>query len=209
MVRYPYSQSFTGGNFDEPVTQATLGTVKTFWGLSYDRAYKRFYPAIDPLLSWSRYLGQLEPWYRKHLGDHWVSDVNAVRDILERGESIFQMMQVTGEEGITLADYVDWQKASLLDRVYLQQDAFDDVDVSTSLARQQESFQKLLGILRRDYRFADKDAARDFFTKLSALYQNLNYSAPDTHDFDRYQSEIDTLVARYSVPAVRSPQSQS
>jgi V/A-type H+-transporting ATPase subunit A len=189
-----------GGNFDEPVTQATLGTVKTFWGLSYDRAYKRFYPAIDPLLSWSRYLGQLEPWYRKQLGDHWVTDVNAVRDVLERGESIFQMMQVTGEEGITLGDYIDWQKASLLDRVYLQQDAFDDVDVSTPLARQQESFQKLLSIIRRDYRFADKDEARDFFTKLSALYQNLNYSAPDTHDYDRYQSDIDKLVARYSTP---------
>ena len=50
-----------GGNFEEPVTQSTLGTVKTFLGLSYDRAYKRFYPAIDPLLSWSRYLDQLAP----------------------------------------------------------------------------------------------------------------------------------------------------
>ena len=45
-----------GGNFEEPVTQSTLGTVKTFLGLSYDRAYKRFYPAVDPLISWSRYL---------------------------------------------------------------------------------------------------------------------------------------------------------
>ena len=52
-----------GGNFDEPVTQSTLGTVKTFLGLSSARAYKRFYPAVDPLISWSRYLDQLRPYF--------------------------------------------------------------------------------------------------------------------------------------------------
>ncbi|MDH3817211.1 MAG: V-type ATP synthase subunit A, partial [Myxococcales bacterium] len=56
-----------GGNFEEPVTQATLATVKTFLGLSADRAYKRFYPAIDPLISWSRYLDQMSEWYAKNL----------------------------------------------------------------------------------------------------------------------------------------------
>ena len=61
------SVSPAGGNFEEPVTQATLGTVKTFLGLSYDRAYKRFYPAIDPLISWSRYLDQLKDWYGENL----------------------------------------------------------------------------------------------------------------------------------------------
>ncbi|MCK5356218.1 MAG: V-type ATP synthase subunit A, partial [Methyloprofundus sp.] len=61
-----------GGNFEEPVTQSTLGTVKTFLGLSADRAYKRFYPAVDPLLSWSRYLEQLQPWFTKHLSQSWI-----------------------------------------------------------------------------------------------------------------------------------------
>ena len=60
-----------GGNFEEPVTQSTLGTVKTFLGLSYDRAYKRFYPAIDPLISWSRYLEQLRPG-STNLGTDWT-----------------------------------------------------------------------------------------------------------------------------------------
>lgn len=61
-----------GGNFEEPVTQSTLGTVKNFLGLSADRAYKRFYPAVDPLLSWSRYLEQLKPWFTEHLSESWV-----------------------------------------------------------------------------------------------------------------------------------------
>ena len=66
-----------GGNFEEPVTQATLATVKTFLGLSAERAYKRFYPAIDPLISWSRYLDQMRDWYAENLSPTWVEDVKA------------------------------------------------------------------------------------------------------------------------------------
>ena len=96
-----------GGNFEEPVTQATLGTVKTFLGLSSARAYKRFYPAIDPLISWSRYLDQLKPWYDKNINADWVNEVKMMHEMLHRGEAIYQMMQVTGEEGITIEDYID------------------------------------------------------------------------------------------------------
>jgi len=73
-----------GGNFEEPVTQATLATVKTFLGLSYDRAYKRFYPAIEPLISWSRYLDQLKDWYEENFGPQWVGDVKAMQELLRR-----------------------------------------------------------------------------------------------------------------------------
>ena len=76
-----------GGNFEEPVTQATLSTVKTFLGLSYERAYKRFYPAIDPLLSWSRYLDQMQPWYEKELSLGWVEDVKSM--ILLHGNNLY------------------------------------------------------------------------------------------------------------------------
>jgi V/A-type H+-transporting ATPase subunit A len=187
-----------GGNFEEPVTQATLGTVKTFLGLSSDRAYKRFYPAIDPLISWSRYLDQLEGWFAKNLGAEWTSEVNAMRDLLEHGHTIYQMMQVTGEEGITIEDYVIWQKATLLDMVYLQQDAFDDVDVSVSRERQLESFQLLKGLIQREYRFRDKDEVRDFFTRITGLYKNFNYSPQDSPEYGRYQQEIENLAAQYS-----------
>ena len=97
-----------------------------------------FYPAIDPLISWSRYLDQLQDWYAKNLSPDWVSNVKEMQELLVRGDSIHQMMQVTGEEGITLEDYVTFQKSFLLDMVYLQQDAFDDVDASCPINRQQE-----------------------------------------------------------------------
>jgi V/A-type H+-transporting ATPase subunit A len=183
-----------GGNFEEPVTQATLSTVKTFLGLSYDRAYKRFYPAIDPLISWSRYLDQLAAWYRDRLDPHWVEDVKRLARLLNDGDTIGQMMQVTGEEGITIEDFVTWQKALLLDMVYLQQDAFDDVDASMSLERQLESFRLVRGIIDRELRFDDKEKAREFFTRLTGLYKNLNYSAAGTAEFAGYRRQIVELL---------------
>ena len=188
-----------GGNFEEPVTQSTLATVKTFLGLSYDRAYRRFYPAIDPLISWSRYLDQLKDWFAENLGPEWVDDVKAMRELLVRGDSIYQMMQVTGEEGITIEDFVIWQKSMLLDMVFLQQDAFDDVDASMSLERQQKSFHLLKGLIEKDYRFKDKDEARDFFTRITGAYKNLNYSPENSQDYERYRQEIEGLVTEYSV----------
>jgi V/A-type H+-transporting ATPase subunit A len=190
-----------GGNFEEPVTQATLSTVKTFLGLSSERAYRRFYPAIDPLISWSRYLDQLEGWFKKHLGDDWVPSVKALQELLVVGDSIYRMMQVTGEEGISIADYLTWQKSMLLDMVYLQQDAFDKVDASMSRERQAESFRFLKDLIDSDYDFTDRGAARDFFTKVTSLYKNWNYCAPDSPNYERYRSEITRLADQHRTRA--------
>ncbi len=188
-----------GGNFEEPVTQATLATVKTFLGLSYDRAYKRFYPAIDPLISWSRYLDQLEDWFSENLYGSWVADVKAMHELLVKGDTIYQMMQVTGEEGISLEDFIKWQKATLVDMVFLQQDAFDEVDASTPLDRQLESFQRVKKITEQRYRFDDKESARQMFTKITGLFKNLNYSPEASPEYERYSREIEELAQKFSV----------
>ncbi|MFC5050261.1 V-type ATP synthase subunit A [Rubritalea spongiae] len=188
-----------GGNFEEPVTQATLGTVKDFLGLSYDRAYKRFYPAIDPLISWSRYLEQLAPWYKENLSADWTRDVQGMTELLHQGDAIYQMMQVTGEEGISLDDFLIWQKSNLLDMVYLQQDAFDKVDVSMSRKRQLESFYFLKMLIDRKYDFNTKEDARTFFTKLTGLYKNWNYSAEGSEEYGRYQTEMTVLAEEVSL----------
>jgi V/A-type H+-transporting ATPase subunit A len=182
-----------GGNFEEPVTQSTLGTVKTFLGLSADRAYKRFYPAVDPLLSWSRYFDQLAPWYAENLGPHWLKRVQAMGEVLKRGDQVEQMMQVTGEEGVTMADFLIHQKARFLDMVYLQQDAFDAVDVSVSLERQKVTFDLVCRLIERDYAFPDKSAAQTHFTRLTGLLKNLNYAPFDSSEYKGRISEIEAL----------------
>ena len=186
-----------GGNFEEPVTQATLSTVKCFLGLSYDRAYKRFYPAIDPLTSWSRYLDQLKKYFHDQLGPDWTAQVKATQQLLQRGDSINQMMQVTGEEGITLEDFVTHQKSLFVDMVYLQQDGFDAVDAAVSIERQTEAFGMIRHVIQRDYHFKSKEQAREFFTRLTGLFKNLNYAKQDSADYGDLIKQIEDLQQNY------------
>ncbi len=183
-----------GGNFEEPVTQSTLGTVKTFLGLSYDRAYKRFYPAIDPLLSWSRYREQLRDFLDRELGSGWTANVETLLDLLQQADAIYQMMQVTGEEGISLSDFIIYQKAQFLDTVYLQQDAFDPVDVATPLDRQQAMLRLIRDVTEREFMFDDKEEARAYFIRLTGVFRNLNYSATDSSDYGKFLASIRAML---------------
>jgi V/A-type H+/Na+-transporting ATPase subunit A len=187
-----------GGNFEEPVTQSTLSTVKAFLGLSAERAYKRCYPAVDILLSWSRYFGQLEGWFASHVAPDWVDRVKAMNDLLRRGDAVNQMIQVTGEEGVTLDDFILYQKAQFLDMVYLQQDAFDEVDASCPIDRQKRSFELVCALINRSYHFEDKTAVRDYFTRLTGLYKNLNYAAEASPTYASFRQQIDDLAAAAS-----------
>lgn len=189
-----------GGNFEEPVTQSTLSAVKCFLGLSAERAYKRFFPAVDPLLSWSRYREQLAPWFRKQAGPDWSDQVDRMIALLHRGDEILQMMQVTGEDGVTLTDFVTQRASLFLDLVFLQQDAFDDVDCACKPERQKALFDRVYAAATRPYAFKDKAAARDYFTKLSGLYKNLNYAAAGSNDFQRIAKSIEDLDK--SVPTI-------
>jgi V/A-type H+-transporting ATPase subunit A len=100
------------------------------------------------------------------------------------------MMQVTGEEGITVADYLTYQKALFVDMVFLQQDAFDKVDASAPMERQQLTFERVYDLVHRDYPLPSKEAARQLFVKLTGLFKNFNYAAPDSPDYDRLFAEI-------------------
>jgi V/A-type H+-transporting ATPase subunit A len=183
-----------GGNFEEPVTQGTLNTVKTFLGLSYDRAYKRFYPAVDPLQSWSRYPAQLRDWFVENMGDDWLPAIAEIEKLLHRGEEISRMMQVTGEEGVSTEDFVTQQKAMLVDMVYLQQDAFDPVDVSNTMDRQKQSFALLTGICRARLKFTDKAEARRWFSRLTDTFKNLNYAEMGSDHYKENREEVESLV---------------
>lgn len=182
-----------GGSFEEPVTQSTLNTVKNFLGLSYARAYKRFYPAIDPLISWSRYMEQLGDWFEKNFEAGWIARVKIMQQLLVDGDGVQKMMQVSGEEGITVADYVLFQKALLVDMVYLQQDAFDEVDASVPLHRQAFAFDRLYKLVTADYGFDTQPQALQYFTRITGLFRNFNYAAENTPDYDRWLEEIETL----------------
>ena len=189
-----------GGNFEEPVTQSTLSAVKCFLGLSSERAYKRFYPAVAPLLSWSRYRQQLAPWYNQHLGRDWATQVENLETLLVHGNEVQQMIKVTGEDGITLEDFVLQQAAMFVDMVYLQQDAFDKIDAAAPLDRQQAQFKMVYAVATRNYAFENKTVVREYFTKMIGFFKNLNYAAEGSREEEQLKSQIAALDR--SVPMI-------
>lgn len=163
-----------GGNFEEPVTQATLSVVGAFLGLSRARSDARRYPAIDPLISWSKYVDdvslQLES---KVLG--WGKMVKRAAKFLKEGDEIGKRMEVVGEEGISLQDMVVYLKSELFEFSYLQQNAFDKEDCYCSLERQMELFSLVNQIFGIDFSFHSQDEARQFFLSLQNELKNMNF----------------------------------
>ena len=171
-----------GGNFEEPVTQATLKVVGAFHGLSRERSDARKYPAIDPLISWSKYKSVIDPEKSQYC-----------KNILLHGDEISSMMKVVGEEGTSLKDYVIYLKGEMLDAVYLQQNSFDLVDANCSTERQRYVTDKLVCVLGSDYDLKDKDTARSFFNRMRQRFIDWNYTEFKTDEFKNAEAAIDAL----------------
>ena len=172
-----------GGAFEEPVTQSTLKVVGAFHGLSRERAEARMYPSVSPLESWSKYKSFIAQ-----------DQIDTARNILFKGDAVRQMMKVVGEEGTSLEDFLIFLKAEFLDRVYLQQDGFDEIDASTTEDRQKYVFAKVVGVLRKDFSHDNKDQARKFFYNLRHKFIDWNYSAWEADKFKGIEKELDTLL---------------
>ena len=172
-----------GGNFDEPVTQATLKVVGAFHGLSRARSDARRFPAIDPLDSWSKYQSVVEQ-----------GRVEKMRALLRRGNEVLQMTKVVGEEGTAMADFLVYLKSELLDSVYLQQDAFNEVDSAVPVERQKIVFDTLEKIIDTDFTFDDKDVARRFFLTLSQAFKDWHQIPFGTDAFKEAQAKIAALL---------------
>ena len=168
-----------GGNFEEPVTQATLKVVGAFHGLSRDRANARKYPSIDPLDSWSKYTSFIEP-------EH----VRKGATILKKSNSVNQMMKVVGEEGVSIQEFIDYLKGDFFDAVYLQQNAFDKTDEATAADRQKHVYRLITEIIDREFQFENKDAARRFFQQLRQAFVNWNSAAFQSEDFKNKEKDI-------------------
>ncbi|MDA3798134.1 MAG: V-type ATP synthase subunit A [Kiritimatiellae bacterium] len=174
-----------GGNFDEPVTQATLKVVGAFLGLSRARSDARRYPAVDPLDSWSKY-DSVVP------GEH----VELARKMLHHGSEVNQMMKVVGEEGTSIDDFVVYLKAEFLDAVFLQQNAFNDVDAATSAERQEFVFGLINDILHQSLSFKDKADARRFFHQLTQTTKDWNITQWDSEEFKSLGTKIKGMVGK-------------
>jgi V/A-type H+-transporting ATPase subunit A len=176
-----------GGNFEEPVTQATLKVVGAFHGLSRARSDARRFPAIDPLESWSKYPSVVDE-----------TEVAFARKVLRDGSEVNQMMKVVGEEGTSIDDFILYMKSEYIDNTYLQQNAFIETDAATSVERQTYVFAKLVKIMKTKMKFADKDTARSFFQKLIQTCKDWNSTEFESEDFKHTEEQMNKMLAEVS-----------
>jgi len=172
-----------GGNFEEPVTQATLKVVGAFHGLSRARSDARKFPAIDPIDSWTKYKGIIS-----------AEKVQGAHKVLRRGDEVHQMMMVVGEEGTSVDDFIFYLKGEYLDSVYLQQNGYDAVDAVSDPERQKYVFDKIYDILYTKFPFDTKPEARQFFNELRQLTLDWNFIKMGTDEFVAQEKKIDKHI---------------
>ena len=125
-----------GGDISEPVTQATLRIVKVFWGLDSSLAYRRHFPAINWLNSYSLYKDRLGDWYTKNVDPNWNSLVAQMSTILQEEAGLDEIVKLVGVDALSPTDRLTLEVARSVREDFLQQNAFSDTDSYSSLKKQ-------------------------------------------------------------------------
>ena len=155
-----------GGDLSEPVSQATMRIVKVFWALDSSLAYRRHFPAINWLNSYSLYLDSLKPWYDEHLGKQFMMNRDKSMSILQEEASLNEIVQLVGKDSLSAGDQLTLETAKMLREDFLQQNGFLEVDWYSNYDRQD----KMLGmILEYDQRCRAAIAKGADITELFAI----------------------------------------
>ena len=125
-----------GGDLSEPVSQATLRIVKVFWGLSASLAYRRHFPAIDWLISYSLYADKMKEWYDENVGRDFVVYRQFVMRVLQEEAALDEIVRLVGMDALSAKDRLTMETAKIIREDYLHQNAFHEVDTYTSLKKQ-------------------------------------------------------------------------
>lgn len=133
-----------GGDLSEPVSQATLRIVKVFWGLSASLAYKRHFPAIDWIQSYSLYADKLADWYSDHVGDEWGGLRAKCMRILQEEAQLDEIVRLVGMDALSPNNRLTMETAKSIREDYLHQNAFHEIDTFASLEKQQDMLRLIL-----------------------------------------------------------------
>jgi len=133
-----------GGDLSEPVSQATMRIVKVFWALDSALAYKRHFPAINWLNSYSLYLDSMKPWFDENLGTEFIQDRGKAMGILQNEASLNEIVQLVGKDALSPNDQLTLETARMVREDFLQQNAFTDIDGYSSYDRQKKLLKLIL-----------------------------------------------------------------
>lgn len=171
-----------GGDLSEPVSQATLRIVKVFWGLSASLAYKRHFPAIDWLVSYSLYADRLGEWFKQNVGPDYVELRAFIMRVLQEEAELDEIVRLVGMDALSYKDRMTMETAKMIREDYLHQNAFHETDTYTSLTKQY----KMLKLIYEFYRLGN--LAIDNYAELDDI---LGISSKEKLGRAKYVAESD------------------
>lgn len=191
-----------GGDLSEPVSQATLRIVKVFWGLSASLAYKRHFPAIDWLTSYSLYGDKLEAWYRENVDEDWSACRGRALRLLQEEANLDEIVRLVGMDALSANDRMIMETAKSIREDYLHQDAFHEVDTFASLKKQYKMLKLILASHDLALKAINEDIEIDDILELPAREAVSRCKYIEEENLDKFDTlladmtkQIDSLIA--------------
>lgn len=187
-----------GGNLKEPVTESTRKAARCFYGLNQARADSKRYPAIDPIDSYSKYLEypEVQENLQKNVSETWLDEVTKAKYILLRGKEAMDQINILGDDGVPMYFHETFWKSELIDFVILQQDAFDPIDASTPMKRQQYMLTKVLKVTDSTFSFNHFEDVSFFFKEIINVFKQMNYSEFQSDKFNEHEKALEELLQK-------------
>lgn len=192
-----------GGDLSEPVSQATLRIVKVFWGLSASLAYKRHFPAIDWLQSYSLYADRLSEWYKDNIDEKWTTYRERALRLLQEESDLDEIVRLVGIDALSSKDRLVMETAKSIREDYLHQDSFHEVDTYSSLKKQFKMLKLILWANDQASRALKEDVEIDDILTLpsrEALGRIKYNEESELEKFDDLEkqiaAEIDSLISQ-------------
>lgn len=193
-----------GGNFKDPVVESTRKATRCFYALSQERADSKRYPAVNPIDSYSKYLEY--PDIRDFLNalhdEQWTETVARLKNELRKGQEAADQINILGDDGVPLEYHIIFWKSELVDFVLLQQDAFDAIDASTPLERQEYMVKLVIEILDQDLEFEHFEEVNPYFKRLINVLKQMNYSAYQSEGFQSYEQKLRETLQEHTAQTV-------
>ena len=179
-----------GGDISEPVSQATLRIVKVFWGLDSALAYKRHFPAINWLTSYSLYADSLSEWFNSTVKPDWYKLRGRLMAILQEESELEEIVKLVGMDALSPSDRLKLEAARSIREDYLHQNAFDEVDTYTSLAKQYLMMELILAYYDRSLEGLKKGASIERLVSLPSRERIGRFKYTDEKKIDSEFADI-------------------
>ncbi|MCU6762765.1 V-type sodium ATPase catalytic subunit A [uncultured Roseburia sp.] len=189
-----------GGDISEPVSQATLRIVKVFWGLDSALAYKRHFPAINWLNSYSLYLDNMGPWFEKEVSEDWMVNRQKMMTLLQEEASLEEIVKMVGMDALSASDRLKMEAARSIREDFLHQNSFHEVDTYTSLKKQLLMMRLVLAFYEKSSQALTEGAGMQALINMPVREKigRYKYTLEENLDaeFDAVMGQLDEEIAK-------------